>query len=256
MHNTVRAGLLLAMAALPLRVAKADGLAGSPSSMVHQHEIAVKEDYTFLRTPGDVRHLADLGGLVPVTEGENVALSKVSYPFARPEVRSFIEHFAARYREATGDRLVVTSLTRPEALQPANAHKLSVHPAGMALDLRIPADGASRAWVERTLLEMEHDGLLDVTREKHPAHYHIAVFAEAYRLYAARQDSLAAIERARVDAERRLAAARADSVAAASSPAERPSVPAFLFGMVALVGMTAPVMYRASRSRIRTPGDA
>jgi hypothetical protein len=233
--------------AAPAELARADSLAGSPSSMEHQHRIAVREDYSFLRTPKEVGKLATAGALVPVTENENLALSKVSYPFARPEVRAFVERFAASYRQATGSRLVVTSLTRPASAQPRNAHKLSVHPAGMAVDFRVPADGAARAFLEKSLLAMERAGVLDVTRERSPAHYHVAVFAEAYTPYAARQDSIAAVERARLAAER----GNATPVATATeprSPAGRPALPAFLFGLVAVVGMTAPVIYRGSRT--------
>lgn len=248
MRKSFRAGLLAVLMMAQAGAARGDSLRGSPSSMARQHEVAVKEDYSFLRTPKEVQKLASVGALVAVTENENLTLSKVSYPYARPEVRDFVERFAARYREATGSPLVVTSLTRPEAAQPRNAHKLSVHPAGMAVDLRIPADGAARSFIERSLLEMERAGVLDVTRERSPAHYHIAVFAEPYAAYAAKQDSLAAIERARIAAEPKKVA-RMASAATPPSPTEGGSLPGFLFGMVALVGMTAPVLFRASRRR-------
>lgn len=181
---------------IPAAVAGAAGLRGSPASMAHQHAVAVEEDYSFLRTPAQVRELVVDGALVEVTDEADFRVSGVSFPYARPEVRSFIEHLAARSVAETGERLVVTSLTRPEALQPANAHALSVHPAGMAVDFRVPASAAQRAWLERTLLSMESTGLLDVTRERTPPHYHVAVFPEAYRAYAARLDSVAAAERA------------------------------------------------------------
>ncbi len=141
----------------------------------------------------------------------------------------------------------MTSLTRPEAKQPKNAHKLSVHPAGMAVDLRVPADGQARAFIERSLLEMERAGVLDVTRERSPAHYHIAVFADGFAKYAAKQDSLAAIERTRRTAQQTTVA---PPVAAdVPPPADGGSLPGFLLGTVALVGLTVPVMYRASKGR-------
>jgi hypothetical protein len=256
MRDIVRAGLLAAALLLPGR-ARADTLRGSPGSMAHQHEVAVKEDYTFLRTPKDVQKLATAGALVAVTEDENLTLSKVSFPYARPEVRDFVARFAASYREATGSRLVVTSLTRPETGQPRNAHKLSVHPAGMAVDLRIPADSTARSFIERSLLELERAGVLDVTRERSPAHYHVAVFAEAYAPYAARQDSLAAIDRARAAAETKASDRARAALAAAARPAEGHSLSGFLMGMLALVGLTAPVVYRASgRGRMKTGSSA
>ncbi len=254
MRKTVLVGTVLTLAALPAGIAGADTLRGSPSSMVHQHAIAVKEHYSFLRGPSDVTRLAEAGALVEVVENDNLALARVSYPFARPEVKEFAERFAAAYRLATGHRLVITSLTRPTALQPRNAHKLSVHPAGMAVDMRVPADSSGRAFIESALLEMERAGVLDVTRERQPPHYHVAVFADRYEPYASRNDSIAAVVLARLAArDKEEAAARGTTpVAAAKSdaaplPLQEPGTgPGLLFGLIALVGMTAPVMFRRS----------
>src|SRR6185295_8964622 len=110
-------------------------------------------------------------------------VNDVSFPYARPAVKLFVQRLAAQYREATGQRLVITSLTRPINQQPENASALSVHPAGMAVDLRIPASAKHRRWLERTLLSLEDKAVLDVTRERHPAHYHVAVFPEQYENY-------------------------------------------------------------------------
>src|SRR5690606_4402484 len=84
------------------------------------------------------------------------------------------------------EKLVVTSLTRPASSQPRNSHALSVHPTGMAVDLRISQRAASREWLENTLLSLEADGLLDVTRERNPPHYHVALFPEAYMAHVER----------------------------------------------------------------------
>jgi hypothetical protein len=242
------AALAIMLGLAPATVARADGLAGSPSSMVHQHEVAIKEDYSFLRSSRDVRALATKGALVPVTENGDLALSKVSYAYARPEVRDFVVRFAARYHEATGARLVVTSLTRPTSAQPANAHKLSVHPAGMAVDLRVPASSSDRAYLESSLLALEKDGVLDVTRERTPAHYHVAVFAEPYTRYAARQDSLDALAAAaRTQAEALARSAKA--AAAAVAPSDEGSPTPLLLAIVVLAVFTAPVVFKASRTR-------
>ena len=104
-------------------------------------------------------------------------------PYARPAVKLFIERLGAQYFAATGERLVVTSLTRPISRQPRNASALSVHPAGMAVDLRIPKNLSHRFWLEATLLSLEDEVVLDVTKERNPAHYHIAVFPRQYEAY-------------------------------------------------------------------------
>lgn len=174
--------LTLALAMLaPLGAAHAGGLKGSPSSMANQHAVAERERLEFLRTRREIQRLVDRGELVPVDGNVDFLVDRqVPHRFARPEVKVFLEHLAAEYRKATGTPLVVTSLIRPSTEQPRNAHPLSVHPVGMAVDLRVPRTKQARRWLERTLLAMEDDGVLDVTRERRPPHYHVAVFPQEY----------------------------------------------------------------------------
>jgi hypothetical protein len=248
MLRTLRNWLPIALAILPFHLAEAADFRGTPAKMERQHEVAVEESYSFLRTAADVTRLVASGALVPVTANADLALSGVSFPFARPEVRSFVEQFAARYHQATGERLVVTSLTRPEAAQPRNAHVLSVHPAGMAVDLRVPASSADRTWFDGALADMQRQGLVDVTREHTPPHYHIAVYAERWAPFAARQDSIAAAERTRLTAQA--------SAAPAPSPPTAPespkgSLPGFLLSMAALAGLTVPALRVVQRPPTR-----
>jgi hypothetical protein len=249
MLRTLRNWLPLAFAVLPSHIAAAADFRGTPAKMARQHEIAVEESYSFLRTAADVKRLAATGALVPVSATADFTLSGVSYPFARPEVRSFIEYFAAQYHEVTGQRLVVTSLTRPEAAQPKNAHALSVHPAGMAVDLRVPASSAQRTWFDTALENMQRQGLIEVTRERNPPHYHIAVYGERWGPFEARQDSIAAAERTRV--------ADQTSAAAVTKPGEAPaqpdgSLPGFLLGMAALAGLSVPGLRVVNRPNSRS----
>ncbi|MGZ8455283.1 MAG: DUF5715 family protein [Gemmatirosa sp.] len=179
-----RAGIGLLLALVP-GLASASALGGSKASMLRQHRMAEQEGLAFLSSEKRVRALVEDGVLEPVMgNADYVVLASVGHKVARPEVRLLIERLAAQYHAATGERLVVTSLVRPIDEQPANAHQLSVHPAGIAMDLRVPAKASSRQWLERTLLGLEQKGLLDVTRERRPPHYHVAVFPAAYRAYA------------------------------------------------------------------------
>lgn len=181
---------LCALVVLPPTSAEAAaGLGGSRASMMRQHDAAVASDFAFASTAEQVRRLADSGQVVRVVESEDLALSDVSYPYARPVVLALLARLAADYRQAMGSRLVVTSLVRPTSLQPANASALSVHPAGMAIDFRVPARASAREWLERALLSLERDGVLDVTRERRPPHFHVAVFPDAARTYLAHRDS-------------------------------------------------------------------
>ena len=167
------------------RPALAGTLHGSRASMLHQHEVAVKLDYSFVRTPAQLEALVADSALQPVTPNSDLQLSGVSYPFTRPAVRDFVEWLAAAYHDAVGSPLIVTSLTRPTSLQPRNASPLSVHPAGMAVDLRIPTDTRALEWLEQKLLSLEQAGVVDVTREHSPPHLHVAVFPEQYAAFAA-----------------------------------------------------------------------
>lgn len=203
--------LVLAVGMAMTGEAHAAELRGSRASMQRQHRVAETADLSFMRTDAEVDRLVVQGALEPVWGGRDYTLANVSYPYARPEVRLFVERLAARYREATGQQLVVTSLTRPAARQPGNAHDLSVHPAGMAVDLRVPADPRHRAWLEEALLELEVGGVLDVTRERRPPHYHVAVFPAEYRAHEARMEAAAALTRAAREAERGLGVRLASS---------------------------------------------
>lgn len=195
MTNLRRAGFGLLLALVP-GLASASALGGSKASMIRQHRIAEREGLTFSSTEARVRALVADGTLEPVTgNADYTVLPSVGHKAARPEVRLLIERLAAQYRAATGEKLVVTSLVRPIDQQPANAHQLSVHPAGIAMDLRVPANPASRQWLERTLLGLEERGLLDVTREKRPPHYHVAVFPAAYRAYVEKVGPVRTVER-------------------------------------------------------------
>lgn len=171
-------------------VASAGNLDGSHHSMVNQHRVAARLDYTFVRSAAQLEHLVAIDALVPVVGTADLTLDGVSYAYARPEVNEFVQRLAKAYHETTGTPLVVTSLTRPTSSQPRNASPLSVHPAGMAVDLRVPVDDSSRAWLEQVLLKLESAGVLDVTRERHPPHLHVAVFPEAFRAYTAPWDSV------------------------------------------------------------------
>jgi LysM repeat protein len=161
----------------------AQALKGSRTAMRKQNSVAQNQDYSFLRTTRDVRQFVEKGLLVPVEGNSYLKLADVSFPYTRPAVKTFIERIAPQYKEACGEKLVVTSLTRPLSRQPSNASELSVHPAGMALDVRSSRRSSCRRWLEGTLLSLEGKGVLEATRERRPAHYHVAIFPAAYLSY-------------------------------------------------------------------------
>lgn len=163
--------------------ADAQSLRGSRSTMQRQNVVAQQHDFTFIRTSDQVNRFVRSGYLERFSGNANYELAGVSHPYGRPALRLFVERLSAQYRAACGEKLVVTSLTRPVLEQPRNASDLSVHPAGMAVDLRVSRKSSCVRWLERTLLSLEKQGVLDATRERRPPHYHIALFPEPYTRY-------------------------------------------------------------------------
>lgn len=187
-HSATRAGFSLALLALALfAVAPLHGatLKGSRASLLQQQKVARQHDYTLLKNKTHVQKFVRAGLLIPIPGNRNYALKDVSHPYGRPEMKAFVERLAAGYRSACGERLVVTSITRPASEQPRNASPFSVHPTGMALDLRIPAKTSCRNFLESRLLRLERENVLDATRENRPPHYHVALYPSAYRKFVA-----------------------------------------------------------------------
>jgi hypothetical protein len=193
--SRISAALTLVLAGLVPGQAEAQSLRGSPRSLDIQNRMARAHDYTYIDTADRVRYFADQGWLVRVHPNEDFTLHAVSFPYARPEVALFLERLGGQYRAACGEQLVVTSLTRPSTRQPRNASARSVHPTGMAIDLRYSGDRRCRAWLEDVLLGLERGGVLDATLERYPRHYHVALFPQQYVAYV---DNLLARETTRL----------------------------------------------------------
>ena len=165
--------------------AAAQSLRGSYRSVTLQYRTAQDHDFTFIRSDRGVRDFVDKGYLVKIEGDGNYTLANVSYPYARPEIKLFLERLGAQYRAGCGEPLVVTSLTRPRNDQPNNASRRSVHPTGMAVDVRRSNQRSCRNWIENALLALEKQGVVEATRERWPPHYHIAVFPRQYAGYVA-----------------------------------------------------------------------
>lgn len=177
--------LLAALLGVALKPAAAQSLRGSPDTVDRQNEAARAHDFTFLRTGSQVRRFVDAGYLIPVSSNHDYRVKRIGFPFARPEVELFVSRLGRQYRDACGEALVVTSLTRPTTRQPRNASPRSVHPTGMAVDLRRSTNRYCRGWLENVLLYLEGRGVIEAVRERRPPHYHVAVFPTEYSAYVA-----------------------------------------------------------------------
>jgi hypothetical protein len=116
------------------------------------------------------------GEFVPLAGNKDYApKARMSLPYAAPEVRAFIETLGAEYHSACGERLVVTSALRPMSRRPRNGSVKSVHPTGIAIDVRKPKRGMCRDWLRQLLLQHEREGTIEATEEFRPPHFHIVV---------------------------------------------------------------------------------
>lgn len=120
---------------------------------------------------------------VPLTNNRFVEVDDgVSSPFVPPLVRLFVERLGRQYQEAGCGKLVVTSALRlPETQDELqNGSRWSVHPAGLAVDFRIPPDTHCRTWLDETLELIESHGRIDATHEQSPPHFHVVVVMGTY----------------------------------------------------------------------------
>jgi len=166
--------ILLAGASAPLG---AQSLRGSDQSVDEMYSNARRRGLAFHRTPRDVRAAATKGTIVRLRGTRDVHVKGVSYPYVHPTTLAFVQRLARDYRAQCKEPLVVTSAVRPQTRQPANGSPKSVHPTGIAVDLRKPRKSACLRWLRTRLLTLEKAGTIEATEEHNPPHFHVAVYS-------------------------------------------------------------------------------
>ena len=171
------ATLALAPAAIAQRSAREPlTLHGSKASVEKMYAFAVSHHFPFYLTPFTLDDAIAKGRLVPLMGDANYELTRgVGFSYATVEAREFITQFAPQYLAACGAPLTVTSAARPMSRQPHNANPHSVHPTGIAVDIRRPYPGPCLTWVRGALAQLEARGFVEATEEHHPVHIHLAV---------------------------------------------------------------------------------
>jgi hypothetical protein len=166
-----------AAAALALAPAAVGGQTrrGSPTAVERAHRYAIRQGLAFRASRRDVERAVSRGHYVSLRSTRTYRLKGVTMPYVLPATRSFVQAFAGDYRRACGEQLVITSAMRSASRLLPNSTPLSVHPTGMAVDLRAPR-GRCRTWLRSSLLRLERRGVLDATEERFPAHFHVVVF--------------------------------------------------------------------------------
>ena len=174
----------------------AQSLRGSHASVSLMYRRAVRGGLDFYETSSDVKRAVIRGELVSLNGNAHYRLADIGMPYVRPETKAFVLGLAADYHRACGAPLVITSATRPISRRLANSSELSVHPTGMAVDLRKPA-GRCRTWLRRRLLTAERRGVIEATEERHPPHFHVAVLPSRYERVASARSKSGSAERSR-----------------------------------------------------------
>ncbi len=97
-------------------------------------------------------------------------------PYALPSTVVFVAELAREYYNAGCGLLVVKDALRLTSERPSNGSLYSVHPAGMAVDIRtkyIPTECAD--WLRTYINQKEAEGKVDGTQEWKPEHLHVVV---------------------------------------------------------------------------------
>jgi hypothetical protein len=178
MNQRLIAALLLACALSPIAGGELAGqsLRGSQEGVDHLYFVARASGLQFHATVGSARRAVAAGEFVPLSGNNDYApKNRMSLPYATPETRAYIEHLAAEYHAACGERLVVTSALRPMSRRPRNGSVKSVHPTGIAFDVRKPKRRLCRDWLRQLLLQHEREGAIEATEEFRPPHFHVVV---------------------------------------------------------------------------------
>ena len=157
----------------------AQSLRGSNASVDLMYRRAVGGGLEFYETTPEVKRAVVRGELVQLNGNSHYVVANVRMPYVRPETKAFVTDLALDYHRACGVPLVVTSAVRPMSRKLRNSSSLSVHPTGMAVDLRKPS-GKCRSWLRRTLLAAERRGAIEATEERRPPHFHVAVLPSRY----------------------------------------------------------------------------
>lgn len=176
MTNRTTLLLLIAAAALTPQLALAQSLRGSPASVDRMYYKAQAQRLTFFKSASEVAEAADAGTVVLLRGNMDYAVVGTQVPYVRPETLRFIESLGAAHRQACGEPIIVTSGIRPTARKLRNSHEKTVHPTGMAVDIRKSA-GNCRVWLRKALLGLEAQGLIEAIEENRPPHFHIAVYS-------------------------------------------------------------------------------
>ena len=147
----------------------------SLESIGYQYLYALAHEIPFLETPKAVDEAFARGELMDLRENPNLRFYKVSYYYVKPSTKIWLDKFEFESRPVCGDELWVTSAMRPVNMKLWNSSPISVHPTGMAVDLRIPKRNDCYKWFLSHFDRDKKLGLIDYIIEKVEPNFHVAV---------------------------------------------------------------------------------
>lgn len=150
---------------------------GEYSTSERQQLFANAHSIPFIRTDAEYRRYIRSGHLVRLEHPLLVVGAR--RPYVLPSTAQFIYAIVVEFNNAGCGRLRVNDAMRLISERPANGSPFSVHPAGMALDLRvINLSERCHTVLSELLHAAEAEGRADATREWFPEHFHVVVVPE------------------------------------------------------------------------------
>jgi hypothetical protein len=151
---------------------------GEFSTSQRQLEYAQARGIPLMNTEEEYQSSVRSGRFVRLTH-PNLEVNEQTRPHVLPATAQFIYEVAEQFGRADCGRLRVNGAGRLTSERPTNGSRDSVHPAGMALDLRvINLSERCYAVLSELLHEAERERRADVTREWEPEHFHVVVIPE------------------------------------------------------------------------------
>lgn len=158
----------------PWPAAEVSLVGGCQTSSLQQHSYALKQNLTFVTSAAEYQTLIAQGHFVRLKGPHLQVLAK--RPYALPSTVSFMQEMSAAYQATGCGQVVVKDAVRLMSERPPNGSWYSVHPAGMAIDIRIRYIAPECAdWLRMYVRQKEAAGAVDGTHELHPEHLHIVV---------------------------------------------------------------------------------
>ncbi len=139
---------------------------GEVSSSEQQYRYAEQSGAVII-TSDNFDELVRSGGLVKL-EGPNIRLMSTRViQYVIPSTRDFVLQLAYEFGQQGCGELVVNDALRVAGNRmPSAASSFSVHPRGMAVDIRVNGIGERcETWMNTYLLQNEAEGKVDATRE-------------------------------------------------------------------------------------------